>query len=189
LADLQSAAIVNAFGTCHHEMLGSVRMQGWWANLLQGALSAVIGGIVAALTAWAVVVATRRYERRVALEIEARTSAIEFFLLLADIDTQLTRAIDNRAALPHITESKEWTLSALKAEIAMFSLGQTTGNAFSSKLGDLRRALELAEGDDPPKEHLVMAAMAALHALTDHLADWLMQGRHRSESASTTAEP
>ncbi|GAA5057586.1 hypothetical protein HNP84_000524 [Thermocatellispora tengchongensis] len=163
-------------------------MQGWWANLLQGALSAVIGGIVAAITAWAVVTATRRHERRAALEIEARTSAIEFFLLLADIDTQLTKALDNQATVPHITDSKEWTLKALKAEIAMFSLGQEVGNAFSQKIGDLRRALELAEGDNPPKEQLVTASLEALHACADHLAEWLMQGRHRSESTPTKAK-
>ncbi|WP_157548834.1 hypothetical protein [Nonomuraea candida] len=156
-------------------------MQGWWANLLQGALSAIIGGIVAAMTAWGVVVATRRHERRVALEIEARTSAIEFFVLLADIDTQLTRSLDNGTALPHITDSKNWTVNVLKAEIAMFSLGRETGNAFSRQIGDLRRALELAEGDDPPDAALVTAAVAALHVLTEHLADWLMQGRHRPD--------
>lgn len=160
-------------------------MQGWVANLLQGALSAVIGGIVAAMTAWAVVAATRRHERQAALEIEARTSAIEFFLLLADIDIRLTKALDDGAALPHITDGKEWTVNALKAEIALFSLGRKTGNAFSQEIGDLRRALELAEGDDPPKEELVTAAMAALHALTAHLADWLMQGRHRPNAAPT----
>ncbi|MFG6192289.1 hypothetical protein [Nonomuraea sp. JJY05] len=160
-------------------------MQGWWGNLLQGALSAVIGGIVAAITAWAVVMATRRYERQAALEIEARANAIDFFLLLADIDIQLTRALDHGTVLPHITDSKDWTLNALKTEIAMFSISRETGNAFSQEIGDLRRALELAEGDDPPKEQLVTAAMAALHTLTDHLAAWLMQGRHRPESAST----
>ncbi len=36
----------------------------WWANLLQGALSAVIGGVVAALTAWAVVTMTARRAQR-----------------------------------------------------------------------------------------------------------------------------
>jgi hypothetical protein len=163
-------------------------VQGWWANLLQGALSAVIGGIVAAITAWGVVVATRRHERRVALEIEARASAIEFFLLLADIDVQLTRSLDNGTALPHITDSKNWTVSALKAEIALFSLGRKVGNTFSQQIGDLRRALELAEGDNPPDAALVTAAAAALHVLTDHLADWLMQGRHRPEPMSTRAQ-
>jgi hypothetical protein len=36
----------------------------WWANLLQGALSAGIGGVVAALTAWAVVAMTARRTQR-----------------------------------------------------------------------------------------------------------------------------
>ncbi|WP_431933435.1 hypothetical protein [Nonomuraea jabiensis] len=36
----------------------------WWANLLQGALSAMIGGVVAALTAWAVVTMTARRTQR-----------------------------------------------------------------------------------------------------------------------------
>ncbi|MBB3726563.1 hypothetical protein [Nonomuraea dietziae] len=158
-------------------------MQGWWGNLLQGALSAVIGGVVAALTAWAVVTATRRHERQAALEIEARTSAVDFFLLLADMDIQLTKALDSGVALPRMTEGRDWTVKALKAEIAMFSLGRKAGNAFSQKVGDLRRALELVEGDDPPREEPVKAAMAALHTLSDHLADWLMQGRHQPDAS------
>ncbi|MCA2229036.1 hypothetical protein [Nonomuraea aurantiaca] len=158
-------------------------MQGWWGKLLQGALSAVIGGVVAAVTAWAVVLASRRYERRAALEVEARTCAIDFFLLLADIDTQLTHAIDNGTVLAYITNSKPWISGALKAEIAMFSVDRDLGNRFSQLTGDLRRSLELAEGADPPKEELVAAAMAALQRLSDHLADWLMRGRHRPETS------
>ncbi|MCW2879477.1 MAG: hypothetical protein JWQ95_3577 [Sphaerisporangium sp.] len=43
----------------------------WWANLLQGALSAMIGGVVAALTAWAVVTITARQTRRQAAQQNA----------------------------------------------------------------------------------------------------------------------
>ncbi|MFC7715042.1 hypothetical protein [Nonomuraea recticatena] len=56
-------------------------------------------------------------------------------------------------------------------------------SAAFQKIGDLRRALQLAEGDDPPREEPVKAAMSALHALSDHLADWLMQGRHQPDAS------
>ncbi|MFI6530809.1 hypothetical protein ACIBHY_00095 [Nonomuraea sp. NPDC050547] len=53
----------------------------WWANLLQGAISSVIGGIVAALTAWYVVQATIRHERALTETSAARESAHTFIRL------------------------------------------------------------------------------------------------------------
>jgi hypothetical protein len=35
-------------------------VQGWWGNLFQGGISVVVGGMVAALTAWFVVTAGTR---------------------------------------------------------------------------------------------------------------------------------
>lgn len=74
-----SPAVADALDTAKHELIraGPVDVQGWWGVLLQGALSAVIGGGVAALTAWAVVSITRRNDRRAAIEKEARASAIQ----------------------------------------------------------------------------------------------------------------
>lgn len=53
-------------GVTTHSVVRSTDMSetDWWANLLQGALSAVIGGVVAALTAWAVVTMTARRTQR-----------------------------------------------------------------------------------------------------------------------------
>ncbi|GAA4588621.1 hypothetical protein GCM10023194_40760 [Planotetraspora phitsanulokensis] len=47
----------------------------WWPNLLQGALSAVVGGVVAAVTAWAVVSITGRQVRRQAAHDRAIAAA------------------------------------------------------------------------------------------------------------------
>ncbi|WP_157255171.1 hypothetical protein [Nonomuraea typhae] len=154
-------------------------MQGWWPNLLQGAFSAIIGGVVAAITAWGVVVATRRHDRDTLLEIEARNAAIELFVMLAELDTKLTQALDNGVPLGNVTNSREWTVTVLKAEVAMFTLGRDPGRQFSQEVGDLRRALELAEGHELPCENLLHSASTALQTLTDHLANWMMKGRHR----------
>lgn len=63
----------------------------WWANLLQGALSAAIGGMVAAVTAWGVVIATGRQIRRQATKTNAIAAAqaaiAEMQLLFAAVQT------------------------------------------------------------------------------------------------------
>jgi hypothetical protein len=48
---------------------------GGWPNLLQGLGSAVVGGLVAAITAYAVVRLTHRSDRRLATEVEGRSAA------------------------------------------------------------------------------------------------------------------
>jgi uncharacterized membrane protein YjfL (UPF0719 family) len=155
-----------------------VNVQGWWGVLLQGALSAMIGGAVAALTAWAVVSVTRRNDKRSAIEAEARASAIQMVFTCMTILETLTRALEDGTDLPEITEGRQWGVSALATEIAMFSLGKKIGGKISQDIGDARRALEIVERATPGAE-LVEAAMRSVQHLIDDLADWLMQGRHR----------
>ncbi|WP_031488151.1 hypothetical protein [Streptomyces bicolor] len=62
----------------------------WWANLLQGALSAMIGGLVAAVTAWAVVTFTNRHARRHAAQQNAVSAAQA---ALAEIDVLFTSVL------------------------------------------------------------------------------------------------
>lgn len=155
-------------------------LQGWWPNLLQGAVSAVIGGVVAALTAWAVVSATRRHDRRFAIEREARTAALNLFVLLGEIQTNLTRAAEEGVAVPRLTSSGEWGLNVLTAEVAIFSVDAKTGARFSQAIGDLRRAIEPIEGIANPDPALIGRALSAWQALVDQLAEWLMKGRHRN---------
>ena len=166
--------------TAEHELIraGPVDVQGWWGVLLQGALSAVIGGGVAALTAWAVVSITRRNDRRAAIEKEARASAIQMLFTCMTIMEMLTRALEHGTDLPEITAGREWGVSALATEIAMFSLGQEIGRKISQDLGDARRAIEVIERAQPPAK-LIRAAIENVQQLIDDLADWLMQGRHR----------
>lgn len=178
---------------------GRAVMQGWWPNLLQGAVSAVIGGVVAALTAWGVVIATRRHERRLDIEREARTAALNLLFELGGIWMKLTRAAKGGATLPPITDGREWGLSVFAAEVAMFSLDQKAGSRFSQAIGDLRRALEIIEGVDNPDRASVERAVRAYDAVVDFLADSLMRGRHRqpgprlpasgTSSSDATSEP
>jgi hypothetical protein len=162
-------------------------MQDWWASLLQGVISAVVGGAVAALTAWAVVSATRRHERRIAMEKEARTAALNFFVMLGEIQSHLACAVRTRAVVPLITDTKDWALNALTVEVAMFSLDEVFGARISQDIGDLRRALEQVEDVDRPDPALVEQSVTAWQTLADRLADWLMSGKHLSAGFPTVA--
>jgi hypothetical protein len=90
----------------------------------------------------------------------------------------LTRALEDGADLPEITDDERWLVSGVTTEVAMFSLGQEIGRKFSQELSDARRTLEIVERATPGVE-LIEAAMKSVQALSDHLADWLMQGQHR----------
>ncbi|HEV2779992.1 MAG TPA: hypothetical protein VGX25_11410 [Actinophytocola sp.] len=146
---------------------------------MQGGISAVIGGMVAALTAWGVVSATRRHDRRFALEGEARDAAIKLFLMLIEIQPSLMQTVKEGTPQPRRTDTRDWALIVLTAEIAMFSLDRERGAEFSQAIGDYRRALEPIEGVPNPDRGQAERAMAAARKLIELLADWLMEGRHR----------
>jgi hypothetical protein len=158
-------------------------MQGWWPNLLQGAVSAVIGGVVAALTAWGVVAASRRHERRLDIEREARKAAFELLFQLGSIRMKLSRVGSHGTTLPPITTDKaEWGLPVFAAEVAMFSLDQRVGAAFSQAIGRLRRRLEAVEGIAEPSSAHVDQAVSACDEVSEVLADSLMKGQHRRQA-------
>jgi hypothetical protein len=161
-----------------------VGVQSWWGNLLQGGISAIIGGLVAALTAWAVVAATRRHERRSALEIEARRAAIDFFFILTHVSGNLENALEQGKLIPMITEEPEWGIGAIRTEIAMFSVRHEIGSKFSQLVGNLRRSLEVIENHTDPDIKLIQSAIEANQKLIDYLADWLMEGRHHESGAA-----
>ncbi|MFB4278470.1 hypothetical protein ACBJ59_24490 [Nonomuraea sp. MTCD27] len=89
----------------------------WWANLLQGGISAVIGGIVAALTAWAVVAGTGRQAHRQALIIDARNAART---LIRDTEA-LMRAVMRLSRSPERRDRREWLLQLDEARVAFFN--------------------------------------------------------------------
>jgi hypothetical protein len=154
--------------------------QGWWGVLLQGSISAAVGGIVAALTAWAVVAATRRHDRHSALRAEARGAAVRMFHLTGELQQALERAlVDDDAPLP-TADGRDWLVNASSLEIAMFALDGDLGARISQDLGDLRRALERLNAGTEPRAESARAATARLFHLSDDLADWLMDGRHRA---------
>jgi hypothetical protein len=154
--------------------------QGWWGVLLQGTISAVVGGIVTALTAWAVVAATRRHDRHSALHAEARAAAVRMFHMTGELHQALQRAlVDDDAQLPN-TDDRDWLVNATSLEIAMFAFDGTLGARISQDVGDLRRALESLNTGTEPRTVSAPAATACLGRLADDLADWLMDGRHRA---------
>lgn len=152
--------------------------QGWWGILLQGSFSAVVGGIVAALTAWAVVAATRRHERHSAVRAEARAAAVRMFHMTGEIQQALQRALVDDAPLP-TANGRDWLVNATSLEIAMFALDGDLGTRISQDLGALRRALEHLNAGTKPSAESARAVTARLFHLSDDLADWLMDGRHR----------
>jgi hypothetical protein len=157
---------------------GLVDPQGWWGLLLQGALSAVLGGVVAALTAWAVVTASHRHQERAILLAGARRAAVEMFHLAGRYLTMLERAREDPSLPVPNTEGPDWLIAASSVEIAMFSLPGDIGSRISNDLGAARRALEMLNNSAQRETEAVTAGIRCIQALTDDLADWLMEGRH-----------
>ena len=154
--------------------------QGWWGVLLQGTIASAVGGMVAALTAWAVVSVTHRHEHRFALRSEVRTSAIGMFHLAGRIGADLEQARSDRSALLPSARSQEWLVTATSLEIAAFSFDEELGARFSDDIGTLRAALEALNAATSSRELLLGEADLAVRRLIDDLADWLMQGHHRN---------
>lgn len=154
--------------------------QGWWGVLLQGSVAAIVGGVVAALTAWAVVSATHRSERRLALVLEARRAAVAMYHLAGEYYQALRLVARSDGAEPPTAEAREWWVHSSTLEIAMFSLKGAIGAQISQDLGDLRRALEAVNASRPSTPEALAHAQRAALKLIDDLADWLMDGRHRA---------
>ena len=156
--------------------------QGWWGILLQGTIASGFGGAVAAVTAWAVVTVTHRHEHRFALRMEARKHAVEMFHMVGELRLALEKAHSDAAAELPTTQSREWLVRATSLEIAMYSVEGPIGPSISQDIGDLRRAVEALEPDGEVRRATIEAAKICARRLTDDLADWLMDGRHRSTS-------
>ena len=140
----------------------------------------MVGGIVAALTSWAVVTATRRHDRHSALRSEARTAAVRMFHMTGEFQQALQRTVlDENAPLP-TADGRDWLVDATSLEIAMFALDGDLGARISQDLGDLRRALERLNAGTEPRDEAARVATVRLLHLSDDLADWLMDGRHRA---------
>jgi hypothetical protein len=152
--------------------------QGWWGLLLQGALSAALGGVVAALTAWGVVSATHRRQQQAALLGEARQAAIRLFHLAGGYLGMLERARADPSLPVPDTDGHDWLVAATSVEIAMLSLPGDIGRRISHDIGEARRALETLNSDGQRETDAVAAVLRCLQTLVDDLADWLMEGRH-----------
>jgi hypothetical protein len=153
--------------------------QGWWGVLLQGSISAMVGGVVAALTAWGVVAATRRHERRAALRMEARRAAVQMFQMTCELHQALQRVLEDNDAPVPTADGREWLVNATGLEVAMFALDGDLGNQISQDLGNVRRALERLNLDTQSKIEAAETSVERVQRLSDDLADWLMAGRHR----------
>lgn len=146
---------------------------------MQGTISAAVGGMVAALTAWAVVTVTHRHEQRTALRSEARSAAVRLFQLVGEYVQVLRRAAkDGQTALP-TSGSRDWLIAATGAEITMFSFDPQLGAKISGYIGEFRRALDALHAVGPAHSDVVQAAEEHGQALIDELADWLMDRRHQ----------
>lgn len=123
----------------------------WWANLLQGALSAVVGGLVAALTAWAVVMGTNRHERRHTAQQNAVSAAQA---ALAEIDILFTSVLAIRPWKHRIIDG-EWKreLNAANSRFLIRTRGhraviRSIDMAFADRMDDLRMAIIKAAPHD-----------------------------------------
>lgn len=106
----------------------------------------MLGGVVAALTAWGVVSATHRRQQRAALLTEARRAAIELFHLGGGYLSLLERAREDHSRPVPNTDGHDWLVAATGVENAMFSLPGDIGERISSDIGEARRTLETLNG-------------------------------------------
>jgi len=134
------------------------------------------------VTAWAVVTVTHRHEHRFALRMEARKHAVEMFHMVGEFLLALEKAQSDAAAELPTTQSREWLVCATSLEIAMYSVEGPIGPSISQDIGDLRRAVEALAPDGEARRVTIEAAKIRARKLIDDLADWLMDGRHRSTS-------
>ena len=161
--------------------------QGWWGILLQGTIASGFGGAVAAVTAWAVVTVTHRHEHRFALRMEARKHAVEMFHMVGEFLLALEKAQSDAAVELPTTQSREWLVRATSLEIAMYSVEGSIGPSISQDIGDLRRAVDALAPDGEARRDTIDAAKKCARTLIDDLADWLMDGRHRSTTDEAQA--
>ena len=155
--------------------------QGWWGVLLQGTISAAVGGVVAALTAWGVVTVTHRHDQHTALRSEARGAAVRLFQLVGEYIQTLRRAVDDEHIPLPDTGSRDWLITATGAEIALYSFDQGLGANISQRIGEFRRALEVLAAGGLPRDGALRVAEERGQSLINDLADWLMEGRHRED--------
>ncbi|MCO5995740.1 hypothetical protein [Actinoallomurus rhizosphaericola] len=86
--------------------------------------------------------------------------------------------VDDDAPLP-TPDSRDWLINATSLEIAMFALDGALGGRISQDLGDVRRALERLNAGAKTRAEAALSVTAHLSRLSDDLADWLIDGRHR----------
>jgi hypothetical protein len=76
----------------------AMELWGGWDNLMQGLISAGVGAVVAALTAWLILIGTRRHERGLENELSARTAAREIDAAIGDLGLEIGNALKHRDA-------------------------------------------------------------------------------------------
>ncbi|MEV4020622.1 hypothetical protein AB0J35_60115 [Nonomuraea angiospora] len=146
----------------------------WWANLLQGAVSAMLGGVVAALTAWGVVKATKRNERKLARELDARVAARELIVELNELINKIAEGewVGSRRAVKELSKKVfvMWLLHA--ADLKGFG---SDGRIIGNKLVSLAEEFELLATDaeqDAGRERAIEIMRQLLHIM-DYLHAYL----------------
>ncbi|MFC4119885.1 hypothetical protein [Nonomuraea zeae] len=113
----------------------------WWANLLQGAISAVISGVVAALTAWLVVRATRQNDRRLALEMESRAAAMRLIGACSALIDRFSSISDDQWAAEGPALSVSFHADVLSAAACIASVDVTFADQLVKDLEDVEAVL------------------------------------------------
>ena len=136
----------------------------WWANLFQGALSAMLGGAVAALTAWGVVTATGRQLRRQAARSNALSAAQgaieEMQIFFASV--QSTEPWKRRVS---VSKRQQQLLVAGTRFLTRTTAHMATIAAIDREFAERMTELKNAIGEDMP------------HACDGRLGRWARRGR------------
>ncbi|WP_432885936.1 hypothetical protein ACQPYH_02495 [Kribbella sp. CA-245084] len=129
-------------------MFGSI---GGWTNLLQGLGSAVVSGVVAAITAYIVVRLTHRADRRLATDVEARAAAREILTVTSRLPRELQAWASTDRKGKDRLERMGSDLTLLRYDLLAILSTHTTSikavdksfaNSLSHKANDLMAAVE-----------------------------------------------
>lgn len=160
---------------------------GGWTNLLQGLGSALVSGVVAALTAWWVVRLSAKHDARRTQEAEARTAAGELLGRLGQlIETSgdvLTN--DDHEALTRFSLQLSTAVHTFRPSIA--SVDQRFADELVNKIIEISSAID-ALGVELPRRTAAAARYQQLLGrqlpeLTRGISDWL-QAQHPDHGRS-----
>ncbi|MFI7059404.1 hypothetical protein ACIBL3_00295 [Kribbella sp. NPDC050124] len=164
----------------------SLELWGGWDNLLQGLVSTGVGAILAAATAWLILLGTKRHERALENELSARTAARELDAAIGDLSIEIGHAIKQRDALSldvaRLRVIRMMGLGLAEIEVVDPEFVEKRLRPFLVALAGDVQAVRAGDWSDERRQALV-ANLANTH---DLLSGWVARRATRRERRSFT---